>query len=143
MSQTISVENLRALFTKTYGTNAPTKAKWAEFYNENVIFIDPTQETQGLDSYVAAQEKLINRCDDVFLQTHAISISGNCGFVEWTMGLKIMGKEFIYPGTTRLIFGENGLIQEHRDYFDFCGPTFGPVPILGGFIRWLYRKFVS
>ena len=143
MSQTISVENLRTLFTKTYGMNAPTKAKWAEFYNENVIFIDPTQETQGLDSYVAAQEKLINRCDDVFLQTHAISISGNCGFVEWTMGLKIMGKEFIYPGTTRLIFGENGLIQEHRDYFDFCGPTFGPVPILGSFIRWLYSKFVS
>ena len=143
MSQIISVENLRELFTKTYGMNAPTKAKWAEFYNENVIFIDPTQETKGLDSYVAAQEKLINRCDDVFLQTHAISISGNCGFVEWTMGLKIMGKEFIYPGTTRLIFGENGLIQEHRDYFDFCGPTFGPVPILGSFIRWLYKKFVS
>ena len=143
MSQIISVENLRELFTKTYGMNAPTKAKWAEFYNENVIFIDPTQETKGLDSYVAAQEKLINRCDDVFLQTHAISISGNCGFVEWTMGLKIMGKEFIYPGTTRLIFGENGLIQEHRDYFDFCGPTFGPVPILGSFIKWLYKKFVS
>ena len=59
------------------------------------------------------------------------------------MGLKIMGKEFIYPGTTRLLFGKNGLIEEHRDYFDFCGPTFGPVPILGPFIRWLYSKFVS
>ena len=78
-----------------------------------------------------------------FLETHAISITGDCGFVEWTMGLKIMGKEFIYPGTTRLLFGENGLIREHRDYFDFCGPTFGPVPILGPFIRWLYSKFVS
>ena len=54
-----------------------------------------------------------------------------------------MGKEFIYPGTTRLLFDQNGLIKEHRDYFDFCGPTFGPVPILGPFIRWLYSKFVS
>ena len=54
-----------------------------------------------------------------------------------------MGKEFIYPGTTRLLFGENGLIKEHRDSFDFWGPTFGPVPILGPFIRWLYSKFVS
>ena len=143
MYQTISEENLRRLFTKTYGQDAPTKAKWAEFYNEDVIFIDPTQETQGLNSYIAAQEKLIKRCDDVFLKTHAISISENYGFVEWTMGLKIMGKEFIYPGTTRLLFDKNGLIQEHRDYFDFCGPTFGPVPILGPFIRWLYRKFVS
>ena len=105
--------------------------------------MDPTQESEGLDCYIKAQEKLVKRCDDVFLETHAISISGNCGFVEWTMGLKIMGKEFIYPGTTRLLFGENGLIKEHRDYFDFCGTTFGPIPILGPFIRWLYSKFVS
>ena len=143
MPHTISIEDLRGLFTKPYGGGAPSKAKWAKFYNENVKFVDPTQETKGLDSYIEAQEKLIKRCDDVYLETHAISISGNCGFVEWTMGLIIMGKEFIYPGTTRLIFAENGLIQEHRDYFDFCGPTFGPVPILGSFIRWLYARFVS
>ena len=143
MPHMISIEDLRGLFTKSYGEDPPTKAKWAEFYNENVTFIDPTQETKGLDSYVKAQEKLIKRCDDVYLETHAISITDNFGFIEWTMGLKIMGKEFIYPGTTRLIFSENGLIQEHRDYFDFCGPTFGPVPILGAFIRWLYSRFVS
>ncbi len=143
MPRVISLEDLRKLFTKPYGADAPTKKEWAEFYDENVIFQDPTQKSEGLDSYVRAQEKLIKRCDDVFLETHSISITENCGFVEWTMGLKILGKEFIYPGTTRLLFAENGLIKEHRDYFDFCGPTFGPVPILGSFIRWLYSKFVS
>ena len=143
MKRVISKDDLRGLFTKAYGADAPTKQKWADFYNENVIFVDPTQRTEGLDAYIKAQDKLIKRFDDVFLETHAISISGNCGFVEWTMGLKIMGKEFIYPGTTRLLFAQNGLIKEHRDYFDFCGPTFGPVPILGPFIRWLYNLFVN
>ena len=143
MSKAISIEDLRGLFTKPYGVAPPTKEKWEEFYNTDVIFIDPTQETKGLDSYVLAQEKLIKRCDDIFLKTHAISINEDFGFVEWTMGLKIMGKEFIYPGTTRLIFSDNGLIKEHRDYFDFCGPTFGPVPILGSFFRWLYARFIS
>ncbi len=143
MSQSISIEDLKSLFTKPYGEDAPTKQKWAQFYDQNVKFIDPTQEKKGLDSYVEAQEKLVKRCDDVYLETHAISITGNCGFVEWTMGLKIMGKEFLYPGTTRLIFSEDGLIKEHRDYFDFCGPTFGPVPILGSFIRWIYSIFVA
>ena len=143
MSKVISIEDLKELFTKDYGKSAPTKQKWTEFYNDNVIFIDPTQETNGLDSYIEAQEKLVKRCDDVYLETHAISINGDCGFVEWTMGLKIMGKTFIYQGTTRLKFAENGLIKEHRDYFDFCGPTFSPVPILGSFVRWLYARFVS
>ena len=143
MSKLISKSELKKLFTKPYGVKPPTKQKWSKYYNKDVIFIDPTQKTFGLDSYIKAQDKLIKRCDDVFIETHAISIDEKNAFVEWTMGLKIMGKEFIYPGTTRLIFSENGLINEHRDYFDFCGPTFGPIPILGSFIRWLYARFVS
>ena len=47
------------------------------------------------------------------------------------MGLKIKGMLFIYPGTTRLLFNEAGLIRDHRDYFDFVGPTFAPVPVVG------------
>ena len=143
MSTNFSTEDLRGLFTKPYGEDAPTKQKWAEFYENDVTFIDPTQKKEGLEAYIKAQEKLVKRCDDVYLETHAISINENYGFIEWTMGLKIMGKEFIYPGTTRLIFSDNGLIKEHRDFFDFCGPTFGPVPILGPFIKWLYARFVS
>ena len=143
MSKTISTEKLKELFTKPYGSSPPSKKIWAEFYNESVIFIDPTQETHGIESYIKAQEKLIKRCDDFYLETHAISITGEYGFIEWTMGLKIMGQEFIYPGTTRLIFSDNGLIKEHRDYFDFCGPTFGPIPVLGSFVKWLYSRFIS
>ena len=143
MPKVISSSELKQLFTKPYGAPPPTNQKWSEFYNKDVIFIDPTQTTIGLDSYIITQEKLIKRCDDVFIETHAISIDEKKAFIEWTMGLKIMGKEFIYPGITRLIFSDNGLIDEHRDYFDFCGPTFGPLPVLGGFIRWLYSRFVS
>ena len=40
MIRVISTEDLRGLFTKPYGMEAPTKKKWAQFYNENVIFIE-------------------------------------------------------------------------------------------------------
>ena len=29
-----------------------------------------------------------------------------------------------------LRFGADGRISEHRDYFDFVGPTFAPVPVV-------------
>ena len=45
MKREISIEDLKGLFTKPYGTDAPTKQKWAEFYNENVIFTDPVSYT--------------------------------------------------------------------------------------------------
>ena len=143
MKELISEETLRNLFTKDYGEKPPSTEEWSKYYEENVIFIDPTQETSGLGNYIKAQEKLIKRCDDVSLKTHSIAINDDVGFVEWTLILKILKKEFIYPGTTKLIFGKTGKIKEHRDYFDFCGPTFGPVPVLGSFVRWLYSLFVS
>ena len=59
------------------------------------------------------------------------------------MGLRIKGLEFLYDGTTRLIFDEEGKVKEHRDYFDFCSGTFGNIPVIGGFFRWLYKRFVD
>ncbi|MCX5928189.1 MAG: transcriptional regulator, partial [Synechococcus sp. LacPavin_0920_WC12_MAG_50_7] len=43
----------------------------------------------------------------------------------------------------RLLFNDEGKICDHRDYFDFVGPTFEPVPVVGGFVRWLYKRFVD
>ena len=143
MNRSITKEELKKLFTKPYGAKAPSKAVWTSFYDDNVLFIDPTQEKFGLASYIEAQENLIKRCKDVSLETHAVAINQNIGFVEWTLGLKILNREFIYPGATRLTFGKSGKIKEQRDYFDFCGPTFSPIPVLGNFVRWLYGRFVS
>lgn len=136
-------EQLRALFTKPYGAPAPTEAEWRAAYAEDVHFQDPTQEHHGLAAYIAAQEGLLKRCDGVYLKAGSLAIDGSTAFVEWETGLKIQGMLFIYPGTTRLLFNEAGLICDHRDYFDFVGPTFAPVPVLGSFVRWLYGRFVS
>ena len=136
-------EALKTLFTKPYGQAGPTAEQWKAVYADDVIFIDPTQEKRGVDAYIQAQDGLMKRCDDVFLETDSVAITGDVAFVEWRMGLKIKGIEFIYPGATRLRFDSAGKILHHRDYFDFVGPTFGPVPVLGGFVRWLYKRFVS
>lgn len=135
--------SLRALFTKPYGAAAPTPEQWRAVYAEEVHFRDPTQEKQGIDAYLAAQDGLVRRCDDVSLEPTSLAISDDTAFVEWVLGLKIKGIEFLYPGVSRLRFAADGRIVDHVDYFDFVGPTFGPVPVLGPFVRWLYGRFVS
>jgi hypothetical protein len=106
----LSEEQLRALFTKPYGTPGPSADQWRAVYDEDVHFQDPTQERRGLSAYIVAQEGLMQRCDDLYLEPAAVAISGDTAFVEWTMGLKIKGIEFIYPGATRLRFNDQGLI---------------------------------
>ena len=139
----LDAEQLRQLFTKPDGQPGPTPEQWKKAYADDVHFIDPTQEKHGIDEYIIAQANLMQRCDDVFLETEAVAISGDTAFVEWKLGLKIKGIEFIYPGATRLLFGKDGKIVKHRDYFDFIGPTFEPVPVIGSFVRWLYKRFVA
>ena len=134
---------LKALFTKPYGQSAPTESQWRELYDEQVCFQDPTQERQGIEAYIAAQDGLMKRCDDIYLVPGAIVINEEIAFIEWEMGLKIKGIEFIYPGVSRLEINADGKVISHRDYFDFIGPTFDPVPVLGGFVRWLYKRFVD
>ena len=139
----VNADRLRTLFTKPYGMAAPTEAQWRELYDDNVHFQDPTQERTGIKAYIEAQEGLIKRCDDVYLVPSSIAVEGDTAFIEWEMGLKIKGIEFIYPGASRLRINDQGKVCDHRDYFDFVGPTFEPVPVLGGFVRWLYKRFVD
>ena len=49
MKKVINENDLKNLFNKPYGVNSPTQKKWSEFYSQNVVFIDPTQKTEGLD----------------------------------------------------------------------------------------------
>ena len=142
-SSIVNTSELRALFSKPYGAPAPSEQQWRDAYSEDVVFEDPTQKQKGLNAYLAAQEGLVRRCDDVLLKPLAIACDGPTAFVEWEMGLKIKGIEFVYPGTTRLLLNDAGKIVDHRDYFDFVGPTFEPVPVIGGFVRWLYKRFVN
>lgn len=135
--------SLRTLFTKPYGSPGPTAEQWRALYADDVHFQDPTQEHEGIDAYLKAQEGLLKRCDDVSLVPGDLAMAGDVAFIEWQMGLKIKGIEFLYPGATRLRLNAEGKICDHRDYFDFVAPTFGPVPVLGGFVRWLYGRFVN
>jgi len=105
----------------------PSEDQWRALYSEDVHFQDPTQERHGIAAYLKAQE---------------VSSTAVTTCVEWEMGLKIKGVELLYPGTTRLLLNEEGRICNHRDYFDFIVPTFAPVPVLGGIVRWLYARFV-
>ena len=89
------------------------------------------------------EEGLLKRCDDIHLTPGAMAIEGNTAFVEWEMALKIPGITCVYPGTSWLQLNREGRICDHRDTFDFEGPTFGAGSPLGGFLRWLDGRFMG
>ena len=54
----LNADQIRALFTKPYGTPGPTAAQWKAVYADDVHFTDPTQERQGVDAYTVSYTHL-------------------------------------------------------------------------------------
>ena len=74
---------------KPYGKPGPTPEQWKAIYANEVYFIYPTQERYGIKAYILAQNNLIQRCEDIYLEPLAIVHNNETTFVEWTMGLRI------------------------------------------------------
>ena len=77
----IHEKELTKFFNLSYGGKAPSREDWKSLYNKKVKFIDPTQEKHGIEAYIKAQDGLINRCDDIYLESHSIAINKNIAFV--------------------------------------------------------------
>ena len=52
------------------------------FVNKQVKFIGPSQERIGIDEYIKAQDGLIKRCDDIYMESYSIEIKKNIAFIE-------------------------------------------------------------
>ena len=63
----IKEKELKKFFNLSYGEKAPSREEWESLYNKQVKFIDPTQERNGIDAYIKAQDGLIRRCDDIWI----------------------------------------------------------------------------
>ena len=58
----IKEKELKKFFNLSYGEKAPSREEWESLYNKQVKFIDPTQEKNGIDAYIKAQDGLIKSC---------------------------------------------------------------------------------
>lgn len=108
-----------------------------KYYHPNMVFRDSIQVVKGRAPFIEMSERLVSRCDELLMEVHNAAQTGNVIFVEWTMSMRFQKTPFTpLHGTTRLTLDEDGLILEHRDYFDLWGDSFDAVPGFGK----LYRR---
>jgi hypothetical protein len=43
-------------------------------------------------------------------------------------------------GVSRLLYGDDGRIAIHRDYWDPTEELFAKLPLVGGLVRWVRRR---
>jgi steroid Delta-isomerase len=112
----------------------------ARFYAEDADFVDPFNDVRG----VAAIENIFRH---MFIQVEAPRfvvnerfISGTNVVLGWNFLFRSGKREMSIEGLSRLIFNAEGLVVEHRDYWDASSQLYVHLPFVGGIFRFLVRR---
>ena len=136
----LTLEKARDIYSRTKSPGGKIDISHIyEYYHPDMVFRDSIQVVRGREPFIEMSERLVSRCDELLMEVHNAAQTGNVIFVEWTMSMRFKKTPFTpLHGTTRLTLDDDGLILEHRDYFDLWGDSFDAIPRFGK----LYRKFM-
>lgn len=137
------MDNLIAQFKQVYERlNKDTTDSLNTIYSDNLQFIDPFHELNGLDEFKKYCKKLYANVSHCKFDFQTSITEGNQGFINWEMTIEHpklnKGKRFIVPGVTHFKFNEK--IYYHRDYFDGGKLLYENIPLVGGVIRSIKKR---
>lgn len=138
---TLSIKEIKELWSRTY--NEVGKPDWSHifsYYHDNIVFQDSIQRIEGKDEFLEMFNRLAKRCKSLSMEIFNIVKTDKVVMMEWkmTMSFRRFPNKPIY-GSTRLIFNDEGLIIEQRDYYDLWGDIYDGIPI----VRPVYRRFMK
>lgn len=120
-----------------------TPASLAEidnFYAADAHFRDPFNDVCGVASIRAIFEHMFTVTQAprfVFVEQLQ---QGNQAFVTWRFDCEIKRRLWQIEGSTYLVFGVDGRVVEHRDYWDAAEQLYEKLPLIGGVLRLLKRS---
>lgn len=115
-----------------------------ELASTNIHFRDPLEDAKGIDATLAYMHKWFINLDDLRFQFKETAVSGRHAFVHWRMIFrvkKIPKKLWELDGVSKIIFNEEGKIEDQIDYWD-SSPLLESFPILGKVVS-LIKKIYS
>lgn len=115
-----------------------------EFYGEDAYFKDPFNEVQGLGAIQRVYGHMFKTLDTPrFVITGTMAQGAECWLAwefQFSFRSRLHGARQVVRGATHLLFGADGRIQSHRDYWDAAEEVYEKLPLIGALMRWLKRQ---
>ncbi len=119
----------------------------ADIYSDEIRFTDPAHSLCGLSALHRYFAELYANVEHISFDFSSPHISTDQVFVQWVMRLRHprlnRGREVEVPGISCLHFTENGLVDDHRDYFDLGLLLYEQLPVLGALVMAVKRRFAA
>ncbi|MEN9722895.1 MAG: hypothetical protein RJB38_881 [Pseudomonadota bacterium] len=119
-----------------------------DFYAENTHFLDPVVDIHGRAGVRAYYENLYRNVESIRFEFSSQVVQGDEQVAFWTMVLRAKGleggREIRVLGNSHFRFDpQTGQALYHRDYFDMGEFIYERVPVLGGVIRYIKKRFAQ
>ena len=118
-------------------------ARLGAYYSAQARFKDPFNEVQGVADIQRVFEHMFEALDEPRFVVHEIVVQGDRCFLVWDFqfGFKRFrrGVQTVRGGSL-LRFNAQGLIVEHRDFWDAAEELYEKLPFVGALMRWLKKR---
>ena len=115
-----------------------------QFYTDNARFKDPFNEVRGVNAIQDIFKHMYeNLHEPHFVVTQRVVDGAQC-FLVWEFRFRFKRfdttTEQVVRGGSHLVLSEDGLIEDHRDYWDAAEELYEKLPVIGSLMRWLKRR---
>jgi len=111
-------------------------------YAPKARFKDPFNEVQGLPEIEAVFAPMFRTLSSPRFVVTSQMAQGDQAFLVWDFRFQFKGEPAMQTirGASHLRFDAQGLVVDHRDYWDAAEELYEKLPVLGGAMRWLKRR---
>ena len=111
-----------------------------QFVGEDVYFSDPFHQVRGIELFKCVFSEMFMKVGPVRFEVSRVFQADREAVLIWEFSALLMNRPWIVPGTSRIVFDQNGKVIEHIDYWDSGRYFLMHLPVIGRFVSWLYRR---
>lgn len=141
MKQRISHERIRTIFN---AMGRDTLHLVEELYAPHVVFIDPFHRIEGRQALRDYYARMYANVAAIRFDFSGETAGADDLVLYWTMTYRhprlAGGKAISLEGCSRLVFGADGQVTMHRDFFDAGALLYEHIPLLGRGIRFIRER---
>lgn len=111
-------------------------------YHEDACFRDPFNDVRGQAAIAGIFQHMFVTTKNPVFRISATQKEGDTAWVSWTFDFALRNRVLSIDGATRLIFGDDGRVVDHRDFWD-ATELFEVFPLLGPVLRAIKRRLAG
>jgi hypothetical protein len=112
-------------------------------YAENARFKDPFNDVTGSAEIASIFAHMFGQLMQPRFVVTSTVLQGQQAFLTWDFRFtmkRISRTPQCIKGATHIVFGPDGAVALHRDYWDAAEELYEKLPLLGAVMRWLKRR---